>query len=47
MGCRELELPMVLLDPRRIPQIVWIELHVQVKVHILFHLIFSFDNSHS
>jgi hypothetical protein len=41
-GCRKLELPMVLLDPRRIPQMVWIKLPIQVKVHILFHPIYSF-----
>jgi hypothetical protein len=47
MDCRKLKLPMVLLDPWRIPPMVWIKLHLLVKVHIPFHLISSFDNSNS
>ncbi len=47
MDCHGLELPMVLLDPWRILRMVWIKLHVLVKVHILYHLIYSFVNSHS
>ncbi len=47
MDCCKLELPMVLLDPWHIPQMVWIKLRILVKVHIPYHLIYSFGNSHS
>jgi hypothetical protein len=41
MDFHAIELFIVLLDQRCIPQMVWIVLHALVKVRILFHLIYS------